>query len=261
MHDLYPHHSGCWASTKLSAESLTDTHRAGHVVHLAIQSPPHGSPLWLFKWDTHSFHNLRSPWKFHPHTSLRILCHQTFVFSWVPNISDKLPVAVHESVYLHFRPSLNPDKVDNQMHRSKSCPLGEFSITTVLLGHPWMNGVVLLQHPLPVDANILCKTICKLGLSFFFLSQLRCLGTPRWGHRLVERQQHAGVGAAGDRATSHVTRLFPQELPAPNTISTWCWIADVFTQPCTLVGKKTFSSSLEVQITWSLDVPDQKFNL
>lgn len=100
------------------------------------------------------------------------LCHQTFVFSWVPNISDKLPVAVHEPAYLHFWPPLNPDKVDNQMHRSKSCPLGGFPITTVLLGHPWMNGVVLLQHLLPVDANILCKTICKLGLSFFFLSQL-----------------------------------------------------------------------------------------
>lgn len=72
-HNLYPHHSGCWASTKLTAESLTDTHGAGHIVHLAIQSPPHGCPLWVRKWDTHSFHNLCSLWKFHPRSSLRIL--------------------------------------------------------------------------------------------------------------------------------------------------------------------------------------------
>lgn len=141
-HDLCPHHCSCWASTALTAEK-----------GWLAAAEPVILYAWLFKFSSiwmpfvsihmrhiffsHSmlFLKISSTYLFpHPLTPI----YQTFFF-WVPNVSGKLPVAVRESTYLYFWPFLNPDRVDDQLHCFKFCPLGGFPITTVLRASPeWM---------------------------------------------------------------------------------------------------------------------------
>lgn len=128
------------------------------------KSPPCGCPLLSLHMG-HFFFTL------YAHSESFITClfphllhyHLPNLFS-VPNISVKLSISLFTLLTIsQFRQSGQPSVLLKVLLTGRMFP-------HYCLAGPLLNGVVML---LQVDANTLCKTICKLGLSFFFLSKLR----------------------------------------------------------------------------------------
>ena len=120
---------------------------------------------WVMR-DIKLFHTLYSFWKFHPHNSFPIFFVSNLpkLFSGSPPC-EQLPVTVHESVYLHLWPSLNPDT--NILLKVLSTESERIFHYNCLAGPP-RNGVTMLQPSAASWQQHIVKTMYKLGLSFFF---------------------------------------------------------------------------------------------
>lgn len=90
-------------------------------------------------------------------------------FSWPSG--QTISYCTWSNVDPSFKPSLLLGMVNIQVWRSKFCPLGGFPFTTVLQGHSQV-GLRCYCCSLSSGARMLCRTICKSGLYFFFLGQL-----------------------------------------------------------------------------------------
>lgn len=141
-----------------------------------------------------------------PVPSFVTIC-QIFVF-WFPDISAKLPLTVHKSVYLSFWPSLNSDRVDNQTYRSKFCALGGCPINTVSPDDSRM-GLECCFKVLPTHGTEL-----SVNEALAFSSSGTCHCPPAKGHRVVKRQRGSRRRCAGDWTTSCATSCCLQELTA-----------------------------------------------